>query len=145
VKWNPDRDEQIPMVQSACLYAAYYELQISIHRCFIPTPQKPSPVTFPSLAICTNAARSCCHVMECTRAKLPCSSSWRQHLFGVRSFLLTPSSLKIYDAQMAAFSSALVLLLSIFGAKRNGMAIDMSKDMERVYKCMQSIKESEDR
>jgi hypothetical protein len=46
---------------------------------------------------------------------------------------------------MAAFSSSLVLLLSIFGAKRNGAAIDTSKDMEHVYKCMQSIKESEAR
>ena len=50
--------------QSACLYAAYYTVQIVVHRPFIPSPRKPSPLSFPSLAICTNAARSCIHVLD---------------------------------------------------------------------------------
>ncbi len=50
--------------QSASLYASYYALQISVHRPFIPSPRKPSSLTFPSLAICTNAARSCIHVLD---------------------------------------------------------------------------------
>ncbi len=52
------------MNQSATLYAHYYLLQICIHRPFIPSPRKPSRLTFPSLAICTNAARSCAHVLD---------------------------------------------------------------------------------
>ena len=50
--------------QSALLYASYYTLQITIHRPFIPSPRKPSPLSFPSLAICTNAARSSIHVLD---------------------------------------------------------------------------------
>ena len=50
--------------QSAFLYTTYYFLQITIHRPYIPLPRKPSPLSFPSLAICTNAARSCIHVLD---------------------------------------------------------------------------------
>lgn len=50
--------------QSASLYATYYHLQIIVHRPFIPSPRKPTALSFPSLAICTNAARSCIHVLD---------------------------------------------------------------------------------
>lgn len=46
------------------LYTAYYNIQMLVHRPFINAPTKPSPLPFPSLAICTNAARSCIHLME---------------------------------------------------------------------------------
>ena len=43
------------------LYSSYYYIQIQIHRPFI---HKDSPLAFPSLAICTNAARSCARLLE---------------------------------------------------------------------------------
>lgn len=52
------------LMQSAMLYSGYYALQINVHRPFIPSPRKPSRLSFPSLAICTNAARSCLHVLD---------------------------------------------------------------------------------
>jgi hypothetical protein len=64
VKWNRYCDNQLFLKQSAALHATYYHMQIFIHRPFIPTPRNPNPIAFPSLAICTNAARSCCHVLE---------------------------------------------------------------------------------
>lgn len=70
--------------QSAVLYAAYYHLHIMIHRPFIPSPKKPAVLSFPSLTICTNAARSCSHVIEA---------------YGKRSQHVPPSSL------VAAFTS----------------------------------------
>ena len=51
------------MNQSCALYANYYWLQICIHRPFI-QPSKANRLPFPSLTICTNAARSATHVME---------------------------------------------------------------------------------
>jgi hypothetical protein len=57
--------------QSALLYANYYYVQIMIHRPFISSCRKPSVLSFPSLAICTNAARSCCHVMDTQRRHEP--------------------------------------------------------------------------
>jgi hypothetical protein len=58
-------------LQSASLYSHYYHLQILVHRPFIPSPRKPSPLSFPSLAICTNAARSCAHVVDLQRRRAP--------------------------------------------------------------------------
>ncbi|KAF7303562.1 Fungal-trans domain-containing protein [Mycena indigotica] len=72
LKWNANLDN-IFLDQSASLYATYYHAQIILHRVFIPIPGKESlnasvfsraKLTFPSLAICTNAARSCAHVLN---------------------------------------------------------------------------------
>lgn len=41
--------------------------QIFVHRPFIPPSTRPSKVAFPSLAICSNAARSGAHVIETAR------------------------------------------------------------------------------
>ncbi|VDB96996.1 unnamed protein product [Peniophora sp. CBMAI 1063] len=125
LKWDPSRTDPVFVLQSGCMYAQYYELQIMIHRCFIPTPQKPASTTFPSLAICTNAARSCCQIISSCRRRLP---QWRGFIF-----------------QMAAFTSSLVLIFSIWGARRNGMAIDTTKDMERICQCMEILKDAEPR
>jgi len=57
-------EDKLFLKQSAALFATYYYLQIFIHRPFIPSPRNRISVTFPSLAICTNAARSCCRVLE---------------------------------------------------------------------------------
>ncbi len=69
VRWDPKREDSLLFQQSVLLYATYYHLQILIHRPFIPSPRKPSPLSFPSLAICTNAARSCSHVAEVMRKR----------------------------------------------------------------------------
>ena len=70
VRWDPTREDDNFFNQSASCYALYYHIQILIHRPFIPSPNKPSPLSFPSLAICTNAARSCSHVAEIQRRRL---------------------------------------------------------------------------
>ena len=70
VRWEPLQDNEIFYDQSVVLYATYHHLQISIHRSFIPSPHKPSPMTpFPSMAICTNAARACSHVIDVTKRR----------------------------------------------------------------------------
>src|ERR1700722_7831357 len=69
VRWDPNRENEVFFSQSVALYASYYHLQILIHRPFIPLPRNPSPLSFPSLAICTNAARSCSHVVDIHRKR----------------------------------------------------------------------------
>ena len=69
VRWDPTREDEDAFNQSASCYALYYHIQILIHRPFIPSPTKPSPLSFPSLAICTNAARSCSHIAEIQRRR----------------------------------------------------------------------------
>ncbi|KAJ6570907.1 fungal-specific transcription factor domain-containing protein [Mycena vulgaris] len=66
LRWDPNQENQIFLDQSAALYASYYHAQILIHRPYIPAPGKEamSTTSFPSLAICANAARSCGHVLD---------------------------------------------------------------------------------
>ena len=64
VKWDTPHTNPIFRNQSALLYASYYTVQITVHRSFVPLPRRPAVLPFPSLAICTNAARSCLRVLE---------------------------------------------------------------------------------
>jgi hypothetical protein len=65
VQWDKQNNDPTFFTQSAMLYACYYGVQIAVHRRFIPRPRDSSGIlSFPSLAICTNAARSCLRVFE---------------------------------------------------------------------------------
>ena len=123
VRWDPHRENALHFNQSATLYATYYHLQILIHRPFIPSPRKPSPLAFPSLAICTNAARSCSHVVDACRRR---------------------GRLPLPQLQISAFTAGVVLLLNIWGAKKSGQFVDSEKQMSDVRKCMQALKCIED-
>ncbi|KAI0081043.1 hypothetical protein K474DRAFT_57243 [Panus rudis PR-1116 ss-1] len=124
LRWDPNRENPLFLNQSAFLYAHYYQLQISVHRPFIPSPRKPSPLSFPSLAICTNAARSCTHVLDVPFRR-----------FGT----------VLFHNQIALFTSGIVLLLNIWGGKRSGLTIDPAKEMTEVHKCMKMLKHLESR
>ncbi|KAI1786446.1 fungal-specific transcription factor domain-containing protein [Ganoderma leucocontextum] len=119
LRWDPTRENLLFLNQSANLHANYYQLQIAVHRPFIPSPRKPSPLSFPSLAICTNAARSCIHVLDvqCNRAGMP-----------------------LFSSQMALFTAGIVLLLNIWGGKRSGLSTDPAKEMADVHKCMKMLR-----
>jgi len=124
LRWDPNREDVQFFNQSAFLHASYYHLQILIHRPFIPSPRKASPLSFPSLAICTNAARSCSHVVDIQRRR---------------------TGLPLPQLQAAVFSAGIVLLLNIWGGKRSGLSTDATKEMEDVHKCMQVLKTAEKR
>ncbi|KAG1729861.1 fungal-specific transcription factor domain-containing protein [Suillus paluster] len=124
LRWDPNRDINDFFLQSHSLYSSYYHVQILIHRPFIPSPRKPSPLSFPSLAICTNAARSCSHVMDVYRRRSGQSAPY---------------------SQMPAFTAGIVLLLNIWGGKRSGLYTDPTKEMADVHKCMSVLKVCEKR
>lgn len=118
VRWDPSKENDQFFDQSAILYAYYYQTQILIHRPFIPKPDKPSPLSFPSLAICANAARSCSHVVDLQRKR------------GSRTLHLTA---------MPAFSAGIVLLVNIWGAKKARVTFDHNREMADVHKCMEAL------
>ncbi|KDQ52659.1 hypothetical protein JAAARDRAFT_183930 [Jaapia argillacea MUCL 33604] len=124
LRWDPHRTHPLFFTQSALLYAHYYHIQIMIHRPFIPSPRNPSTLSFPSLAICTNAARSCVHIMD---------------LLFKRNGSVPPQMI------MNVFSAGLVLLLNIWGGKKSGIFTDPEKEMEEVNKCMRVLKSVERR
>ncbi|KAJ7147910.1 fungal-specific transcription factor domain-containing protein [Mycena crocata] len=116
LRWDPDRTG-VFFDQSAVLYTTYYQLQITIHRPYIHTPMT---LPFPSLAICTRAARSSINVVDV----------WLKKLNRV------PAS----PMQTAPFISSVVLLLNVFGAKRAGQAIDVEKEFAHVAIAMEALK-----
>ncbi|KAJ7141352.1 hypothetical protein C8R44DRAFT_763249 [Mycena epipterygia] len=117
--WNPYMEDDVFFDQSAALYAAYYHVQLLAHRPFIRATAKQS---FKSLAICTNAARSCSHIADVKSR---------------RGFFPNPNLLK------ATFDSAIVLVLNISGGTRSGLSIDTDRELVDVYKCMTLLRQSE--
>jgi len=71
VRWDPQRENQIFFIQSATLRIAYYFIQITIHRPFIPSFRKESSLSFTALAICGSAARAISHVADALRKRYP--------------------------------------------------------------------------
>ena len=140
VRWNPLCENKLFLKQSAALFSTYYYLQIFIHRPFIPSPRNRISVTFPSLAICTNAARSCCRVLE--------SYSRISHLpfpyFQVRFDLLDCAILiDTTRVKSTVFLVAVILLLNIWSGKRTGFAPHPKKEVEDVQRCINILKSCE--
>ncbi|KIJ13123.1 hypothetical protein PAXINDRAFT_14023 [Paxillus involutus ATCC 200175] len=126
LRWDPTRESNSPLfMQSSALYTNYYLIQIYIHRPFIPSPGKPSLISFPSLAICTNAARSCSHVIDVQYKR-------RSRASFMSPFLQNP-----------AFTAGIVLAFNIWGGKQSGLSIDSEKEMADVGKCMSVLKRLE--
>ncbi|GAA5996297.1 hypothetical protein JCM5350_006503, partial [Sporobolomyces pararoseus] len=68
VRWNPGQQDDEALLLSAALYSAYYSTQILVHREFI-SPSRSTALGFPSLAIVSNCARSCAHVLDTLRQR----------------------------------------------------------------------------
>ncbi|KAG6853776.1 hypothetical protein C0991_001487 [Blastosporella zonata] len=123
LRWDPTSTNKLFLKQSATLYATYYHLQIFVHRPFIPSFRNKSKTTFPSLAICTNAARSCCHVME----------------------IQSRTTLPVPTLHVTAFISAVVLLLNIWSGKRSGVAPHPQRELHDVQRSLNLLKACERR
>jgi len=96
-----------------------------VHRPYIPAPLEVArPGALPSLAICTNAARSCARIIHA------------QDRLG-----LEPNQ----NMLAAAFTSAIVLLLNTWSGKRSGFAYNPGKEMDDVYKCIKLLTVAEKR
>ncbi|KAJ7114536.1 hypothetical protein C8R43DRAFT_961308 [Mycena crocata] len=115
LRWDPDRTG-VFLDQSAMLHTMYYQLQIMIHRPYIHTTALP----FPSLAICTRAARSAINIVDV----------WLKHF---RRVPLAPML-------SAPFIFSAILLLNVFGAKRAGLRIDLNKELAYVATAIEALK-----
>ncbi|KAH9055007.1 fungal-specific transcription factor domain-containing protein [Lactarius vividus] len=125
LRWDPQREDETSFVQSASLRSAYYFIQITIHRPFIPSSGKGSSLSFAALAICASAARAYSHVADAMRKRYPIRTS--------------PSII------LPAFVSATILLLSLWGAKRSGTSLDPVREMQDVRKCIMLLETAEAR
>jgi hypothetical protein len=144
VRWDAQREDETFFVQSANLRASYYFIQIAIHRPFIPSSRKGSSLSFAALAICASAARAYSHVADAMRKKYPLRTS-PSIIVRVFSFRQTSTHLLTLFVQMPAFASAVILLLSLWGAKRSGTSLDPVKEMQDVRKCIMMLETAESR
>ncbi|KAJ7495855.1 putative fungal-specific transcription factor [Mycena galericulata] len=125
LRWDPERKDRMHFNQSALLHAAYYNVQILLHRPFIPAPLESSPPgPIPSLAICTNAARSCARIFE---------------VHDKRGIPLNSNNLPV------AFTAGVVLLLNSWCSKRSGFPYYQPKELDVVFKCLKLMTEAETR
>ncbi|KIP05406.1 hypothetical protein PHLGIDRAFT_92212, partial [Phlebiopsis gigantea 11061_1 CR5-6] len=126
LKLDLQQDNFVFLNQSALLYASYYTLQITVHRSFVPLPRRRSPLSFPSLAICTNAARSCIRLLE-------------------RQYTRLGTSLFLHWHQMSLFTCSVIILLNVWHGKIAGIAINTAKELEDVQKAMTILQALESR
>lgn len=108
--------------QSIVLHAGLYFLQIFMHRPFLMSREKNTPMTASSIAICTNAGRACSRLFDT-----------EDDSCGNVAYLLQP----------CIFSAAVVLLLSVWTGKRMGLDASYAKELQNVEKCLEMLTHSE--
>ncbi|KAF5372152.1 hypothetical protein D9758_005104 [Tetrapyrgos nigripes] len=125
LRWETPHPNETIFSQSALLYTMYYCVQLQIHRHFIPRPGESSTLPFPSLAICTNAARSLINV---------CETHWRRRPIPYSQYLVFP-----------LFTAAMVLAVNLWRAKgiqakANILSnFDPNKEMAWIQRCIELI------
>ncbi|KZV75184.1 hypothetical protein PENSPDRAFT_647463 [Peniophora sp. CONT] len=131
LRWNPDEENDVYLLQSAHLWTRFYELQINLHRPFIPshsnnTKEAVSEIAFPSLSICLSASRTIVRIIECVQRRFP------GQLF---PFLDDPT-----------FSAGMMLFLGIWGSSRFGMAPSRhEEDLQGIHTCERFLETLESR
>ncbi|KAG6837491.1 hypothetical protein H0H93_008416 [Arthromyces matolae] len=125
LKWISSSPGTIFYSQSAMLHACYYHVRILVHRPFIPLPNKPSSLPFPSLAICTNAARSCIRIMK--------------------TYAEQGEILPFPQVQFGTFTSAILLLVNYWThLKSSSPTKDASnEDLKNVQDCISVLSKLE--
>lgn len=124
LKWDPHNEDNVFFAQSAVLHCIFYLVQILIHRPFIPSSNKPSAMPLPSLSICLNAARACCRIAETYVKRVGFTTS---------------------DMQFTVFTSALIMLMSVYSKKKTAPNPNTDKDFVDVKRCIAILESSEDR
>jgi hypothetical protein len=147
VRWDPSREDLAFFEQSAYLYAAYYQLQILIHRPFIATGQGAggegmSTGVGPSLAICTHAARACAKVLH-THVVRVGRTAFSQVVSVMVACRLCWTLTACRCRQSSAASSAAVLLFSIWRRRGTGAISDPATEMADVNNCLAVLKAGE--
>ncbi|KAG7094859.1 hypothetical protein E1B28_005667 [Marasmius oreades] len=129
LRWNLNRDQpnSVFFNQSATIHSIYYWVQIQIHCPFISIPgrnDKSPGLSYSSLAVCSNAARSCIRLLDIQANK------------GVVDWT---------TGQMSLYSSAMVLTLNLWGNFRLGLSIDPTRHIQDVHRCISVLRRFEPR
>ena len=81
MRWDHEQENEDFLTQAASLRVYHHYVQFAVHRTFISSPRRESPLSFPSVIICTSGARSSIQVLEVVHK--------RTGNFGHRNFVRT--------------------------------------------------------
>ncbi|KAL1745833.1 fungal-specific transcription factor domain-containing protein [Schizophyllum fasciatum] len=123
LKWNPKEKDRITFEHAACLYTTYLHVQIFVHKPFITALDSRSKLNFPSLAICTSAARACASVMDARTQ---------------RDAILLP------QFHITVAVAGFILVLGLWTGKQARLTPN-PRDLDDVYKCMRMLRACEAR
>ncbi|PIL25379.1 transcription factor [Ganoderma sinense ZZ0214-1] len=118
LRWDPEQEDAVWLTQAANLRAFHYYTQFAVHRPFISAARRESPLSFPSVIICANGARSSIEVLE-VLAKRTGSAGHRN--MGI------------------LFMGGIVLMTNILGLKRAGRVVNSGKDLALVGKAVEML------
>ncbi|KAI0718739.1 hypothetical protein C8T65DRAFT_706675 [Cerioporus squamosus] len=110
LKWDPHREDGMFFKQCATLFSHFYLFQIAVHRPFIDKRKRQSPLSFTSIVICMNAAKSAIRVLD-----------------------------ELYR-RATLFMSAMVIVLHILSEKRAGRSNTVDQEIQEVQKCMEMLR-----
>ncbi|KAJ7578637.1 fungal-specific transcription factor domain-containing protein [Mycena floridula] len=122
LRWDPENPELVFLAQSVQIHCSFYHLQILVHRPFLPRPGKKSAQSTASLAICTNAARSCAHAVDVYYRRTGMTLSF---------------------SQPHVFIAGIVLLLQMWAAESAGLAVNIPERMADIQICLDSLERGE--
>jgi hypothetical protein len=128
LRWDPTRSDQQLFEQSAALYVYYYYCQILVHRPFIPTAKHTESIGLPSLAICSNASRSICNIIDVVMRR------------GRQSGAL-PGKILPVQFMLPAWIAAIILLISVYSGKQQPS--ERERAIADIKKCIVAMKEME--
>ena len=128
LRWDPTRADQQLFEQSAVLYVHYYYCQILVHRPFIPTRKNNESIGLPALAICSNASRSICNIVDTVVRR------------GRQSGLL-PGRILTVHFMLPTWIAAIVLLISIYTGRQQ--PTERERAAGDIKKCIVAMKELE--
>ncbi|KAF8894868.1 hypothetical protein CPB85DRAFT_221500 [Mucidula mucida] len=112
LRWDPNLQPGEYFQSSCILHMSYYNMQMHIHRPFIHTNSR---LSLPSLAICTNAARSCIRLVDVLLKTCPVLS-------------LVPN--------MSIFAAGTVIILNMWHTVRiRPGQLPLNRDLEDLCTC----------
>ncbi|KAF9265364.1 hypothetical protein L218DRAFT_169470 [Marasmius fiardii PR-910] len=121
VHWDSTRERGIFFEQSGFLHIYYHVVQIQTHRRFV---HKSSALSFSSLAICTNAAKSCSHIFDA---------------------LMASDASAVEFLLFSGFTAGCLILSNLWASKRAGVKVDVKKAMADVEKLKNIFRLTEKR
>ncbi|KAM5544332.1 hypothetical protein V8D89_001992 [Ganoderma adspersum] len=119
LRWDPEQADVVWLTQAASLNAFHYYIQFAVHRPFMVASRSESPLSFPSVIICTNGARSSIQVLEVLTKRTG-----------------TPG----HTNMGFLFMGGVALMMNILALKRAGRVVNSAKDLALVEKAVAMLR-----